>query len=465
MKKKLLNYLLVSLVFAGCSQDEILQPDNHENNTTVAKVQSPNLKAIGNYLSRGKRVLSRNADEVLMPYVVDGDTVMFIANYGDGWEVFSNDTRQPMTLMKSETGSFYPTALDNQSPFEQFFQMTAQRLSQLKKAGISENDTINNEWLAYGIMPLDDNWREPGQGGDEDKYDWFWAATTVDTHEEQTLTPVGGRLTTEWDQENNFNLYTPYRIDSLDQHAAAGCVAIALGQFFYHSNKYFGYPESVPTTATYNSATNTYSFSDFSTEVWEKINNGPSFINNPTTMHFTAALIGWIGKSVNMNYGLYGEGSGASLKGTTLSFFKSQTGLNATCESFSLYKCNEVLAKGYSVIAGLVDSRFGGHAVVIDYYHGESGGYDVFYVYKKIHDHDSDVDETPEFSDSPTFEELAEIFGEENVRVEPHHYCSYYYKINWGWDGKYNNISVNAVGGIWDTPNGYNFSPNEMLYF
>lgn len=467
-----LKYLFISLsvviLTGGCHEEEFPEPILLEDaNSFCSEFHSDNVNAIRNYLLSSGKLKTRSAEESVHPYVVDGDTVMFIANYNEGWEVFSNDIRLPMSLIKSDAGSFYPASLNLPTPFEQFFNATAHRLSVLKKSPVSEKDTINSDWLAYGLVSPKDGEVISTRDSDNERYEWRWAATTVDTHEELTLTSKGGRLKTEWDQENNFNLYTPYYIDRRDTHVLAGCVAIALGQFFYHSNKYFGFPISGPTSATYNSSTNRYVFSNFSSIIWNKLNNGPSFENNINTMQTTALYIGWIGMSVDMNWGLYyGLGSGASLDGKTLIFFNSQTGLNANCESFTTDKSKNLLSRGYPVIAGLMDPIYGGHTVLIDYYFEESGGYDTFYVYRKINGGGvTDTEDQPDFSDSPTFEELAEIFGAENVRIEPHRYSRHIYKVNWGWNGEHNDFEVSAASAIWSTPNGYNFEKYQMINF
>lgn len=44
----------------------------------------------------------------LTPYIYRGDTVMYIANYASGWDLFSADQRTPLVMLSSDTGAFDP---------------------------------------------------------------------------------------------------------------------------------------------------------------------------------------------------------------------------------------------------------------------------------------------------------------------------------------------------------------------
>ena len=59
----------------------------------------------------------QEVSSMLEPYVMDGDTVAWIANYDEGWELLSNDRRSPLVLARSESGRFSFFFVTNYSLF------------------------------------------------------------------------------------------------------------------------------------------------------------------------------------------------------------------------------------------------------------------------------------------------------------------------------------------------------------
>ena len=482
MKTKLVKYLLMSLTLTGCSQDELLQPDNFVDSVSVTKTRSANLKAINNYLSKGKRVASRTTEDVLVPYIVDGDTVMFIANYGEGWEIFSNDVRIPMILMKSETGSFYPTTFNADSPFEQFFQLAAERLRALGKVEMLPSDTINNQWLAYGVMPLDDNWREPGGDGDDDRYEWVWVTSCPGEKRTIISTPKNGRLKTIWNQTTNFNQYTPYFKNKESVHSYVGCVPVAVGQFLYHTHQEFGVPVGTVTDAVYNESDKKYYFSGWSSEIWNSFSLSDSYYSE--YMKPTALFLGYIGTKIGTKYGEKYEvdESGRDISdgsetgfSNAIPFIKDQTGLSSTVIDANERDCLSVLSKGYPVIMmanGVYqpdpkknDTEDISHAFLVDYYKSVTEEYNAFYVYRKIgNDGDVDEDEWPEIPEDTTIEYLESIFGKGNAKVEIEYYEQSYFKCNWGDYGFYNDVQLSSnIPTTWKFGN-YKYNSTFKMY-
>lgn len=127
-------------------------------------------------------------------------------------------------------------------------------------------------------------------------------------------------------------------------------------------------------------------------------------------------------------------------------------------------KCSDVLIKGYPVVIGLEDLDYGGHIALIDYHRINIVSSKNFYVYKKISN--PDEDDNPDFPINPTLEELEQIYGVGNVRIEPCTYNSSMYKINWGLDdGIYDDIAINAASSAWSPSRFYKFIPRKMIYF
>lgn len=356
MKVKFIWGFLMPFLLVGCSQDELMLTEDIQKSNSELRVCSPNQSAIKKYQSRSKKNMSRSTSDILVPYIVEGDTVMFIANYGDGWEVFSNDVRMPMVLMSSTSGSFYP--ISPQTPMEAVFYITAERLRLLKNVGITPKDTINKEWIVNGIEPCNEGWGNDGPKEPGDEYEWKWLVSCP--LEQRTIieTPKNGRLKTKWGQSTYFNQFTPYFKNNDKVHSYVGCMPVAVGQFLFFMHQEFGVPTTTVTNAVYNSSKNTYSFTGSSNTVWNEFSMYNYYDNE--RMKPTAIFLGYIGTQIGTNYGkIYREddkgnnisdGSSTKFSGA-VDFIKSQTGLTPQVISAkSSLDCSNMLKKGYPVI-------------------------------------------------------------------------------------------------------------------
>lgn len=460
MKSKLTLVGLLATILTGCGNDDVLsvteKPTDGEFRDTAV---SQNVKAITNYISKHHRLISRSADELIYPYIVDGDTVMYIANYGDGWEVFSNDPRTPMVLMKCDEGDFYPTALDTESPFEDLFQNTAKYLNSLKKTDFAPNDTINSEWLAYGIEPLsysdDDDDRET-----KHQYHWHYVGGKYKDYHD-TYMPAGGRLITQWHYNDYFRLYTPF--DTLGRHTSVGCTAVAIGQYLYYTHYKDNLPKYTVTNAKFNN--NSYLFSGSSSSVWD------SFVlshqKDTTNMKSTAIFLGWVAQQINTEFGEFSE---ADTGGVTLSFFNNQTQLNASVKNYNRYSVEDIMKKGYPVIVRAGRTGIpGGHMWIIDYCESKGSLDEHFYVYIKHGESTEEEEELDnDFFENLSIEKIKEIYGEVDVKVEVYTHNKSFFKANWGYSTSYknyNNVEFDANIPSWSINPDYPYNKDPKIYY
>ena len=88
----------------------------------------------------------------ITPYLNEnGDTIAYIANYDEGWEVLSNDRRVPMVLASSEKGSFNLDEIKKDENLNSYWNSIEEGLTTLKETPITENDTLGSGWNAYYI--------------------------------------------------------------------------------------------------------------------------------------------------------------------------------------------------------------------------------------------------------------------------------------------------------------------------
>ena len=427
MKLKFALFGMLVALLTGCSSDDdVLSVNENLPGGEVGEVAtSQNVKAIAKYIGRHHRTVSRSAETLLSPYIVDGDTVMYIANYGEGWEVFSNDPRVPMVLMKSDSGNFYPTALDNESPFDALFQNTAQYLSSVKNEDFAPTDTINSEWMAYGIKTLgvDDPEKDLDSNGG---YHWKYVGCSSRDYYDVYM-PKDGRLATVWHQENPFNSYTPFIGEN---HASLGCMAVAIGQYLYFTHYKDNRPEKTVTNAIYNAKSNLYTFSGSSSTIWD------SFIKvetNESNMTSTSIFLGWIAQKIDTQF--QESNSFINEFDKSLIFFNEQTGLNASESKYSKYSVKEMLEKGYPVLIrnSIYNDRVKiGHAWVIDYYESDCTIYNDYYVYVPRQqtpnpDEDEDLD-----IDDLSIDIIKSIYGDVDIDIKTSYVDKTYLMFNWG---------------------------------
>ena len=420
--------------------DEIQSQNKSAQITTI----TPEVKAITKYMARTHGVKSRSSVNNLTPFVLDGDTVMYISNYDEGWEVFSNDPRVPMVLMKSEKGNFYPTDLNDNTPFEGLFKNTAEYLSMIKKSEIEPTDTINSEWMACGLSTLGNDWRNNISNIGNTEYYWKLVGATTPEYRYELLEPIGGRLKTKWHQDYPYNIYTPLKTNGL--HSAVGCVAIALGQYFYFTHYKDNKPTETVTRAQYNETSNTYTFSELSSTKWDLF---PTTENNKIDYVFSPIFLGWIGATIGMEYGEK-ESSSSLLNKIVLDFFNSQTQLNASTEKYTKKYVIELLSKGYPVIIQAEYSNSNkGHAWLIDHYESEICTYSEYYIYVNdpldpAPNPDEEENEEDDLWSHPSIERIREVYGDVNIDIRPQTSNNSYYKFNWGKGGLSDNIKYNA---------------------
>lgn len=476
MNRLLINLALI-LSILSCSVEREPNYSNSEKDSNIEEsLLSPELAAIREYIKRNKQNVTRAEDLSLKPYIVEGDTVMFIANYGEeyGWEVFSNDLRMPMVLFKSETGTYIPSISFDMSPFDIFFKETAEKLLLLKK-DINGDVDVNQEWCRYNQKLLKPQKAMSRQEDGEVSFEWRWVGSSESDRTENVYEPRNGRLVTSWGQGENYNQFTPYFLDDSSKHSLVGCLPVAFGQFMYHSHYNFGVPASTVTEGVYNANSNKYIFSGSSTTIWDSFNSDPDMSFSASYMIPTAVFLGSIGNAVDVNYGkiynkgvdkygnIISDGTGSSLRNPVcINYFKTKTGLNVNVRDLTTDNVKSVLQTGHPAVIQLTHTTdYNAHVLIIDYLYSREIRYDNYYACFPIGDGDDDTD-MPYIPENPTLDLLQELFG--GIEVESVNESYSYYKMNWGWYGNQNEVAMNTALLEWKTENYTYNSKTGIMY-
>lgn len=169
--------LLMLLALAGLSScsNNLLEDLNVANTQDTNQTMSLTLnsgvnepaivKDLRNYVSlinsryAGPQARSA-ADYTLTPFVYQGDTVMYIANYGNGWELLSTDRRVPLVIASSDTGEFTPNDTTNMNPaILAYISSVADELHFVKQI----EDTNESSYGLWQALTLNNDEVDPAQ--------------------------------------------------------------------------------------------------------------------------------------------------------------------------------------------------------------------------------------------------------------------------------------------------------------
>lgn len=464
LMKKLLFPILAVLILSGCSNDLSI-PVTDETDATDIKKEEVRLnkmeKAIGRYIT-STRAKTRGEDFNLVPYVVDDDTLMYIANYGEGWEVFSNNARFPMVIMRSQTGTFDIESIKTVTPFYDVFESTVNDLIALEHT--SESLPISDSWIPFydGINNLNERGAISRSGGSdlEDPGEGYtWKPYTGETIEMTTAyTPLGGRLRTHWGQGRPYNQFTKYcvaRPDSVHM-CPVGCTPVAIGQYLFWAHNNLGVPQTTVDSQTYDPDKNVFSFSGNSTEPWDNMesDDNPISLWNNSLMAPTAIFLGSLGVEMGTSYGCKASGTyNSKIKPTLAKYLNT----DISSQNGSTSAIRDILARHYPVCCSSSNDKGTRHTYLIDYCKSKYTHYTTYYVKMQSIGDDIIEEEPDELGPTVTYEELSEFY--DDIRVETYSIQDYYVKMNWGWNGLYDDIEYNLKVFSWSTGNTTYYKP------
>lgn len=308
MAKKML-IALVCLSLFSCSgeleEKSLLNSLKNESFLQVERNDPAIVKDIKNYITHLKfgevKTLSKASEAYsLSPYVYKGDTVMYIVNYTDGWELISTDHRTPLILASSATGYYDINSTAMEPGPSAYISSVADELYQLKQIpddnsqayGLWQAITINNDEVNPESIEVaaKASGTQPGVG--------YWEL--LNTTKPVTSVYTSSRLiSTYWGQGYPWNQFVPFVAGSTTQHCLAGCTPVAGAQYLHYLHYKNNRPAATVTTAAYQSSSNTYIYTGSSSSIWDQM--AKTYSSGGT--NYAATLIGYVGKEINAKYG------------------------------------------------------------------------------------------------------------------------------------------------------------------
>lgn len=309
-------------------------------------------------------------------------TLFYILNYDQGWEVVSADKRIQPTLAHGDSGEF-TMECDNES-MKFWMNMLADGILQTR---LGNFDKKNNEATASAESKeaTDDSQSDhtafwdaisptstsrtrsdilvptPGPIGPE-SYTYLVDSEVIST----TATCYGTQLVTRWGQQNPWNEFCPLCEGSETARARVGCVAVAGAQMMYYFYHTLGWQLYVPTyvTVTGDTTQHNYNFGSYNYRIFENMSKSINDTSVSLSTSSSAKLMSYVGHLADMDYGT--TESSASTTDLVNSWYdtydiecdcKYSYDYNAICDSFIVYN-QPLLISGHSTNKG--------HAWVID---------------------------------------------------------------------------------------------------
>lgn len=433
MKKSL--FLISILGMFSCSS-ELEEPSNLataiSNEPVILSMDLNKTKAekdILNYITQVKfgnqKARQKNTEaHTLIPYLYKGDTVMYIANYGEGWDLYSADQRTPLIMASAETGSFDPNDQTMAPALKAYLNSIAEELYQIKQQDTSEgttyglwqtvsiqNDEVDQQKIEVAPRAVG---TQPGTGH------WVLLSTTSPVTTQNT----SNRLTsTRWGQDFPWNAYVPFIEGSTTQHCKAGCSSVAAAQYLYYLHYKNNKPTNTFSTATYQASNNTYTYTNSNSSVWGQMAKTTS----NTGTNYAAVLIGYAGKSINT---LYGSSLSEAFFSDAIEFINNEGNYNYYVTTIDYNYITRELIAGRAVMASALntDGRGGGHDFIIDRYQSTTTTTTSTFGWVGT---DNLGQQTNEYDKDGNVIGYSFFYDKENKTT------SYSYGMNWGWNNHY----------------------------
>ncbi|MCM1254674.1 MAG: C10 family peptidase [Duncaniella sp.] len=399
-KPKIAIAALFALSISACSNDEdfICEIEHNPEIENLQGIQRDIMMNIA--LSKATNVnqkgpMSRAINDVrLTPYIQDGDTILYVAQYSDGWEIYSGSRLTNMILFSSEHG-----VLDlNEDGFPESLKFlidaNANDIKSLPRETSPEQvhptwgaSSVTDEDLRNGHITVKVKSRATQRRtisySDLPPGHWEWYST----EKLDETNDISQKLTnTEWTQDAPWNEYSKKLLfNNVLTSAKAGCVPVALGQYFYYTHFKDNCPLNTVTTATSLPDNKDFVFSGEDSTIWNVMPLKSGYFGNYGA---AAMLIGNIGRKLDANYGL----ASTSVETYKIApFLQSIYDISFPLNDFDYYYVKQSINAGYPVIAhawsniknGATINGIIGHTFLVDRYKTTTRTMKYTYVYKR----------------------------------------------------------------------------------
>ncbi len=367
--------LIVAMLLFSCSDNTSSELKDIEDRAIVTEQPGIRSEITSNILAshfggfnKGTPTTRANGNFVLSPITDEGDTVFYLAQYADGWELFSADKRSNMIILSSEHGVY---DLNEDNTPEQLKFILEENKNFIREVSERDDLELHESWGPYALKKEkfdngyfsvlnEDMSRAPIL--QEDLPPGHWELIESRVLDTQTYTSPK-LIQTQWGQDQPFNKYTPFKSnDNIKFHAITGCTPVSVAQYEYFTHFKDGVPDKCAATAVLNPDGKTYTFSGESSTIW---NFMARYMMESGTDE-SSLLIGYIGKMLGT---IYDNNESHTPIVNCTNFLSSVYGCNYELIDFDFNILSTTIDSGYPMIAraDAADSNYG-HTFIIDQY-------------------------------------------------------------------------------------------------
>ena len=426
--KILLSFVLISMIFISCEKCEITDVNNSDSFVKSTEVHNVNYDIISQYANA--RFVRTKTNTIKVDAIkMDNDTLAYIINHDNGWELLAADSRNTPSIDKGD--GVYNT--DSLNPGQKAW-------LELELCGIKAvkegNKIIDSEEVKRNITfweKLKSPILTTKAEGDPIEDNLYWEL--VDIREKGgTTTTSGHMIRTRWGQDFPWNSCVPYDSSEPDSLCKTGCVAVSGAQMLHYLHEKINKPATFYTTGNCYGTNNSYTFafSDNNSSAWDNMALSISTIDL-NKWHQSSILIGWVGWKADLDYGLEGtSGHTEDLKDVF-----AELGISSTYGDYNKNVVWSSLLNNMPVIVNAhatkkytlgIPSYHDAHSWIIDGYSIVENQFE--YVYEWTSETDNHLYE----------------YGEQKVEIVTE--TTNYIQMNWGYDGRGDNTFY-ALGANW----------------
>lgn len=424
MRRFVIACSCLSMIVVSCNKSRL--DSNPISSVLPVRSNQVSLSDVRNYLVAEKGIIGTKTNSVSIEPILNGmDTVMYLVNYENGWEVLSGDRRASKVLIKADSGS-------------------------ITKEDLLSNPTISlyTNRLSRGLSSImhDSNYDVPSEVKDSWKKTYRGPGLDINTRLIRILASVDTLyafdycqdhlMQTKWGQGYPWNQEAPYMDSTRTVHCYTGCVPVAAAQVLYYLHNKLGVPQSIYGSAVtdayihapYNYlilSSNDVSFYDYGNQHWT---NMPMTYNTTTGSDKVSALMVYLGYLYGAKYKQTGTSAWST---SAINVFPQY--FSVSCDEYDItyhgYDCfvsmlqSHIITDQLPVIMDIWDDNDNGHAIVVDGYKH----------YKRYISYNYEYYIIPEFGfilPGQTPDSYETVTVTEEAR---------FVAINWGWNGSYNN--------------------------
>lgn len=268
--------LVTALVIMTCLISSCIENNDTILNTKIfdSNLQIDKMKLIEYYVSSTKSSsIDTRGEKLFTPILNNSDTVLILANYNNGWDLFSYDCRVPMLLISCDTGNINTSELNNSEVLDAMIEELSIGIANLKSKDID--------------LPIDNSWTSAIPDSSRYREDLL----------DVVVKRVGPYVDTKWCQSSYWEKFTP-RIDG--NRTKLGCCAIAVGNFLRYTDSREGlHLNVIPTTVTQSGEY--YSFGNFVSDHWDNL--ATSLSDPDSLIDNTAMFLANIAQKIHSDFG------------------------------------------------------------------------------------------------------------------------------------------------------------------